>query len=299
MLLRLIEHLRKENIHLYPQKGVVVENEDPKKLGRVKCTIKNRWEDSDTKKLPWVFPLSPFFLGGLTNLGFMSVPEMKTELIVIFPFEDEYSPFYVGYWQNENTKGLLLEEDYPESWGIVDSTPQWFRVNKKKPYAEYYNSLENLVHFDEKGNVLLNVPKSLTVKVGENLNLKIEKNLAVKSGGGSILNASAGISSQTEGNHCVEAGGNVTSMSGGITEFKSGSDAGLNATGLATIEGAGVDINGGVILGAVDGDVGSLDDLLGELDSKISELDSKLSNLKALSDSLKSAGETAKTAIGE
>jgi hypothetical protein len=298
MLLKLLEHLRKENIHLYHQKGVVVENEDPKKLGRVKCTIKNRWEEGDTKKLPWVFPLSPFFLGGCTGLGITSVPEITTELIIIFPFEDEYSPFYVGYWQNENTKNILIEEDYPESWGISDSTPQWFRVNKKKPYAEYYNSLENLIHFDENGNVLLNIPKSLIVKIGETLNLKIEKSLAIKAGGGSILNSGAGVSIQTDGNHCVEAGGNITSMSGGITELKSSSDAGINAAGLATVEGSGVDINGGVIIGAVDGDVGSLDDLLGELDSKISDLDSKLSELKTLADNLKSSGESAKTAIG-
>lgn len=299
MLLKLIEHLKRDNIHLFPQKGVVVDNDDPKKLGRIKCTIKNRWEESDTSKLPWVFPILHYFLGGRPDLSFMSVPEIDTELIIIFPFEDEYSPFYVGYWLNENTKSPVFEEDYPESWGIVDSTPQWVRINKSKPYTEYYNSVEDLVRFDEEGNVWINVPKSLHIQVGENFNLKVGQNSSTKVSGGNILNAEAGISIQTGGNHCIEAAGNVTSESGRVTELKSGSDAGINAAGIAVIEGSMVDINSGIVLGIVDSDVGTLDSLLAELDSKMSDMDAKLSELKSLAEDLKAKRDSAKSAIKE
>lgn len=299
MLIKLIEHLRKENIFLFPQKGVVVDNEDPKQLGRIKCTIANRWEESDPNKLPWVYPLVPTWFGGRADMGSLNVPEVDTEITIEFPFEDEYSPFYTGYWLNANTKCPLFEEDYPETWGWIDSTPQWVRLNKKQPYSEYYNSLQDLVYFDKDGNLFINVPKSIVLQIGENYHLQVGKNSAIKVGGGSILNASAGISVQTGGNHCIESGGNVSSKSGGVTEFKSGSSAAINASGILALEGATIDFNSGIMLGAVDGDAGSLDSLIDDLSSKVEELNSRLSDLKSLADSIKAAGDAAKTAIKE
>lgn len=299
MLLKVIQYLKKDNIYLYPQKGVVVDNSDPKKLGRIKCTIKNRWEETNTSKLPWVYPLRSFFLGGSPDTSMFSVPEVDTELQIVFPFEDEYTPFYVGLWPNVNTSSPAFEEDYPETYGFVDSTPQWFRINKKGLFAEYFNSLDNLIHIDKEGNLWINLPKSLIINIGENLNIKMGKNLAIKVGGGSILNASAGISVQTGGNHCIEAGGNVTSKAGGIAEIKSSSSTGINSSGVVAIEGSGIDFNSGVVLGAVDGDVGSLNDLISDLEAKMADLTNKLNTLKDLAATVKSSSETSRAKIKE
>ncbi len=297
MLLKLIEHLRKDNIHKFPQKGVVVFNEDPKRLGRVKCYIENRWEES-YEKLPWVYPLVPSFLGGSAGLGELRIPEINTELVIEFPFDDEYSPFYTGYWLNANTKCSLFDEDYPETWGWIDSTPQWFRVNKKEMYTEYYNSLESFIRFDKEGNLFINVPKSVVFQIGENFLLQCEKSHVVKAGGGSLLNTDKGISVQTNGNHCIECSGNITSKSSGVTELQAMDSVGISSTGIVAIEGSGVDFNSGIVLNAVSNDAGSLNDLINELEQKMEAISSKLSDLKTIADTLKENDAKAREAIG-
>ena len=288
MLIKLIEHLRKEDIYLYPQKGIVVDNDDPKKLGRLKCTIKNRWEDSDSSKLPWVYPLRSFFLGGSPNTQVMSVPEIDTELQIVFPFADEYSPFYTGTWVNENTKSSLFEEDYPETWGLVDSTPQWFRVNKKQLVSEYFNSLGDLIYFDGDGNLLINVPQSLVINTG--------KGFQVKCGDFTV---SADALSLDANGITLKSGTNISAEAGASIDMKATASFGLFSSGVLALEGTPMEQNSGVVLGIVDADMGTHSSRVSELESKVSELQGKVEELKALCDKLKEERTSAESKIKE
>ncbi len=175
MLIELHENLEKQDIHDLPSRGVVVDNKDPKMLGRVKCEIIGRWPINEKKKLPWCFPLTNFSLGGSMKTSGFSVPEIGTEVVVIFPYNDEYAPFYTGFNQNEVTHQTpLFDEDYPESYGHCDSQMSWVKTNKKQGYHELFNFCGFTARMYEDGNVHVFIPKNLTIYVGEDFYFKID-----------------------------------------------------------------------------------------------------------------------------
>ena len=55
-------------------RGIVVDNLDPKKLGRIKVLI-SIYEDLDIDDIPWAFPELSTFLGNSQNSISFSVPE--------------------------------------------------------------------------------------------------------------------------------------------------------------------------------------------------------------------------------
>lgn len=109
MLIRLSDYMVPVKSLSRPHKGVVVDNEDPSKLGRVKCTIEGIYE-AVTAKLPWI--INPQDPDGL------DVPEVGAELKIVFPFNDIYSPEMDGYYHSEKNHNASFDADYPNTFGI-------------------------------------------------------------------------------------------------------------------------------------------------------------------------------------
>lgn len=156
-MIKYIEHLKKTENLKFPHKGIIVDNNDPKKLGRVKVTITGLLEDS-IEMLPWVAPLNPFGLGGSNNGSSFSVPEIGSELIVIFPYEEIYFPFYIGYWQSSATHQTDFDEDYPETYGFKDNTGNILKINKDQQYAEIEHSSGAKIKIDNEGSLFIDLP---------------------------------------------------------------------------------------------------------------------------------------------
>ena len=83
--------------------GIVTDNNDPKKLGRLKvfCAI---YEDMDLEALPWCFPTLNTFLGNSPDSISFSVPEIGSQVRVSFPTKDKYAPYYSGCEMNERNR---------------------------------------------------------------------------------------------------------------------------------------------------------------------------------------------------
>ena len=121
MLLDINEHFSNQlNILGRPHKGVVVDNNDPEKLGRVKVSIVGLLQGSNDN-LPWISQRSPSMLGGQPDKGNFFVPSVGSELEIIFPHRDIYSGFYVGFWQTPNTHNAAFDDGYPDKYGFIDS----------------------------------------------------------------------------------------------------------------------------------------------------------------------------------
>lgn len=166
MLIKPHENLARVDLLERPHLGVVLDNKDPKKLGRLKCSIQGLIEGS-TSDLPWTFPLSPFGLGGKANVSSFSVPEVGTFLTIVFPYHDIYHPAYSGYWQNALTHQASLDEDYPDSYGWLDSTGTFFKVNKKQGTLKIkHGPSGSILELDKEGNLKIEHPKDLTAKTG-------------------------------------------------------------------------------------------------------------------------------------
>jgi hypothetical protein len=113
-----------DNIHL----GTVVDNNDPEKIGRIKCTVFGLYED--VTNLPWITAMQSNFLGGSNNSGFLSIPEIGSYVVVSFPTRDIYSPFYSGNILTKATKNTSFDSDYPNVYGFKDSKGNLFKLNK-------------------------------------------------------------------------------------------------------------------------------------------------------------------------
>ena len=164
----------KDRAYIY--RAWVVENDDPMKLGRVKCQCPFRWgNDQPIEKLPWIFPLNPFGSGGKKTNSSFEVPEIDSELLICFPFDDEYVPFYIGYVQSTLThQEELFDVSYPETYGKTDSQMQWIRVNKEEGWTEWYHTCKFTCRLYDDGNMHIHIPKNLHILIDEDLLVKVK-----------------------------------------------------------------------------------------------------------------------------
>lgn len=153
MLLKPVDHMKKTNPFSKPYKGIVVDNDDPKKLGRIKVNIQGFLEGL-AEELPWIFPENPTGLGGRADLSSFIVPEVSSRVQVEFPFDDIYAGFYTGYWQSDIThQGSTFDEDYPESYGFRDSQGTHFKVNKSKKFVEVQHTSGARIRMNDDSSV--------------------------------------------------------------------------------------------------------------------------------------------------
>lgn len=238
-LFKIAEHLSHTDNLKYPHKGRVLktDEEEPLKLGRVKCVVKGLYEDTagDLEKIPWHYPQNPYGLGGRPDSSWFSVPELESEVTVVFPFGDIYHPYYQGYWQSDLThQHLLFNEDYPHSYGFIDSTTEWFKVNKKgdakaDSYIEFFRKyLKDLVRIDEAGNFWIHIPNSLYVKIDEDSRIEI--------GGEDVKKVGKSVSQEIGEKQVVKIGTDKLVKIGNDQWTKVGNDKRLDVKNNRTID---------------------------------------------------------------
>lgn len=99
--------------------GVVVDTNDPRQIGQVKCRIVGIFDDIEDKDLPWLRPVMRQIEGwkggdDIHSFGTFFVPQRNSKISVKFPTGDMYS----GEWRNEArpTEDTMLPEakiNYP------------------------------------------------------------------------------------------------------------------------------------------------------------------------------------------
>lgn len=162
MLIKLNEWLKRTDNLSIPHRGIVKDNIDPKKLGRLKVEILNLLV-GETVDLPWCYPNNPYGLGGKTDSSGFSVPEIDSELVITFPFKNIYMPVYIGYWQNELIHQTDFDTNYPESYGFRDSTGNIFHVNKSLNTAKFTHKTGSSIEFLANGSINIISPNDFNV----------------------------------------------------------------------------------------------------------------------------------------
>jgi len=135
-----------------PHQGIVKDNNDPKKQGRVKCDVPGIYE-GDFNLFPWIYPRVSSLLGGGPLISAFHVPEVDSLLEIVFPYKDIYAAVYVGYLVTAKTVQTLFAEDYPESYGFRDSTGNFIHVNKQTGKIRMEHSSGSFFEIDVDGNV--------------------------------------------------------------------------------------------------------------------------------------------------
>lgn len=153
MFIELSDFFKKNDPLAVPLKGKVVDNNDPKKLGRVKMQIPGVLEETDFTKLPWIYPKNSVGFGGTPDGSDLSVPTVGAELTVEFPYKEVYFGFYTGYQRSETTRQGLFFEDYPFSYGKRDTQNTFFKVNRAKRYAEFRHTSRTRILIEREGEM--------------------------------------------------------------------------------------------------------------------------------------------------
>jgi hypothetical protein len=96
-------------------RGIVVDNADPLKLGRLKVRVDAAYGAQPIVDLPWAWPC--FAYGGFADAGFYAVPEIGSGVWVEFQWKDGQPdpthPIWTGVW--------FAEGDTPAE---VEGTPE-------------------------------------------------------------------------------------------------------------------------------------------------------------------------------
>jgi hypothetical protein len=94
-------------------RGIVVDNNDPKKLGRLKVRIQSAYGDQPVDNLPWAWPC--FSYGGMPGMCSYAVPEVNAGVWVTFQTKDGQPdttyPVWLGVWQAEEEKPVRTDEE--------------------------------------------------------------------------------------------------------------------------------------------------------------------------------------------
>jgi len=167
VLIKINEWMKPNRNLAQPHRGVVKDNADPLKLGRLKIEISNLLVGT-TADLPWVYPQNPYGLGGASTSSGFSVPEINSELVVVFPFKNIYAPVYTGYWQNTTNHQSVFDTNYPESYGFRDSKGNIFHVDKTAGTTKYTHHTGSYIEILNNGDININSSAAInTTSVGD------------------------------------------------------------------------------------------------------------------------------------
>ena len=101
-----------ENLELAGKhRGIVVDNNDPLKLGRLKVRLDAAYGNQPTDKLPWAWPC--FAYGGMPQMALYAVPEVGAGVWVEFQWKDGQPdashPVWTGVWLAESETPAQVE----------------------------------------------------------------------------------------------------------------------------------------------------------------------------------------------
>jgi uncharacterized protein involved in type VI secretion and phage assembly len=181
--------------------GLVTNNQDPDKLGRVK--VKFPWL-SDTDESWWARVASP--MAGKERGAFF-LPEVDDEVLVAFEHGDPRFPYVLGALWNGNDTPFLTNEDGKNDLRVIKSRSGHTIVLNDK------DGEETIEIVDKSGkNTIVVSSKDDTIQITADADLSItSKNGKVKIAGSGIeLTSQADVKVEASGNLELKANGNAT-----------------------------------------------------------------------------------------
>jgi hypothetical protein len=248
-------------------RGVVVDRDDPLKIGMLKVRVINIHRDIPTEQLPWAWP--KFAGAGSKNTGFITIPPLGATVWVTFEMGDLDFPVWESGWygapsgsgelpsQHVHGKGPLGDKDLsPNSELWAASASGGFRYIKlddrtdkqetviKTPSGhtikmvdkdgeeriEIYDKAGNIIKLDSANKKLeLFMDGDITASASGDVKVSAGKNADISAGGDLSATASGSVSVTSEKNATVSAIGNVTVTSEGDVNASAAGNIGANA----------------------------------------------------------------------
>lgn len=245
MTIRFVEVLDKVDQVLISHRGVVVSNNDPARLGRIRVRIPFVL-DAEEGLLPWAIPFSSG--PGVTRGSRLDVPEVDSVVWIQFLNGDPYLPVYSNLGFHAGSLSSVLtgasdsfssvsdpstDSDYPEVYGYVDSQGTYVKVNKKRGFLAFKHGPSGAyICVNREGEISVETFKS------GNIFVKHPGNLSVVTGSNSRV--------EVGGNATVEVKGNVEATVGGFLKVGVGSTTTVESSGDMLLKAPKITLDGPV-----------------------------------------------------
>ncbi len=203
-------------------RAIVVDNNDPSNLGRVKIRIleiHGTEQDIPDDNLPWAIQMRPAFLGGASNLSTFSVPRVGSEVIVTHIKGDVYQPAYIFELYNAADTINENAEDYPESYGFKDSDENYYHVNME----------QNTLKIKFNGDEFIEITKNRETIIGQNEDILIAGDRQLQTDGSDTQIIGSNQSISISQNQNIDVGSNFTINITGGCNITSGGACNITA----------------------------------------------------------------------
>jgi hypothetical protein len=188
--------------------GVVEDNLDPLKIGRVKVRLHGLYDDIPTHALPWATPNFPLGAGGI--MGSFIVPEIGTIINVTFDGNDIYEPKYSDKCLDITNLKFEADkdEDYPNSVIFYEtSNGDYCKINRKKGEYTLKTGGGVLIKYCENGDIQISNDSSE------------QGNMSISLNGSLLIDNRSGDTTKITNNIYTSAFGDIeTKSNGGIKE---------------------------------------------------------------------------------
>ena len=199
------------------QPATVIENNDPKGLGRIQ--VQMAWQKDNSSQTPWIRMTNPHAGGGK---GMYFIPEIGEEVLVAFEADNAEKPFVLGAMYNGSESSGYNTEGNDQK---VIQTRSGCKILINDAIGSIFleDPSGNTWLMDGKGNINVNAPNDFTVNAGKNISFTAGMNINSSATLNISENAGVDKSSSIGMMHNVFVGGNsMMNVTGTLTEYIEG-----------------------------------------------------------------------------
>lgn len=222
--------------------GVVTNNQDPDKLGRVKLRFPWLSEDGESE---WA-PIAAL-MGG-SQMGTYFLPEVDDQVLVAFGHGDVNRPFVLGaIWNDKakppeevdaknNVRTIKSRSGHVVRLDDTDGSEKIQIVDKTEKNSIVFDTAANTI------TILADTDVKITATSGK-LVMQAKGGVEITTDGDFKVDAKKAVEVKSGTNATLKAGSNLEASGGANAEFKAGANGTLKAGADLTIKGVMVNIN--------------------------------------------------------
>lgn len=168
--------------------GYAINVNDPDKRQKVRVRIPVLHRGIPDDKLPWANIQSGVANAG-GGVGGVSVPDRFAKLIINFSEDDPHNPQYSASPASDdvNKENELLQNDYPNTKGEIDSFGNRFSTNRATGEITIAHKSGAIIYIDGSGNVSIAGAGDVSVAAKNNMSLAAGGRMKLSAGGDILL----------------------------------------------------------------------------------------------------------------